>query len=87
MQPVKPAHRTGFGDSRSGPNGHNHSQAIKNEPAQDLTPALEIDGLWVRYNNHPALEDVSLQVSKGEILGIIGPNGAGKSTLLKTVDL
>lgn len=31
------------------------------------------------------MEDVSLLVSKGDILGIIGPNGAGKSTLLKTI--
>jgi ABC-type polysaccharide/polyol phosphate transport system ATPase subunit len=32
-----------------------------------------------------ALEDINLNVSKGEVFGLIGPNGAGKSTLLKLV--
>ena len=85
MQPVKPSHRTGPEDTHSGPNGHNDAQRVVDKPTAALTPALAIDGLWVRYNDHSALEDVSLQVSKGEILGIIGPNGAGKSTLLKTI--
>ncbi|HHH82505.1 MAG TPA: ABC transporter ATP-binding protein [Chloroflexi bacterium] len=39
----------------------------------------------VRYVDHWALQNVTLDVGKGEILGIIGRNGAGKSTLLKCI--
>ena len=39
----------------------------------------------VKYQHFLALNDVSLTINKGEIVGIIGHNGAGKSTLLKLV--
>jgi ABC-type polysaccharide/polyol phosphate transport system ATPase subunit len=39
----------------------------------------------IRYDDYLALRDVSVNVRKGEMLGIIGHNGAGKSTLLKVV--
>lgn len=39
----------------------------------------------VKYQHFMALNDVSLTVNKGEIVGIIGHNGAGKSTLLKLI--
>jgi ABC-2 type transport system ATP-binding protein len=39
----------------------------------------------IQYKDFNALQDVNLQIRKGEIFGIIGKNGAGKSTLLKVI--
>jgi ABC-type polysaccharide/polyol phosphate transport system ATPase subunit len=39
----------------------------------------------IKYKEFTALNNVNLQVSGGEILGIVGRNGAGKSTLLKVI--
>jgi branched-chain amino acid transport system ATP-binding protein len=46
-----------------------------------MIPALELDGLGFRAGGVTILEDISLEVARGEFLGIIGPNGAGKTTL------
>jgi branched-chain amino acid transport system ATP-binding protein len=48
-------------------------------------PALELDGLDVRYGSVPAVRGVSLEVGRGELVGLIGPNGAGKSTTLHAI--
>jgi branched-chain amino acid transport system ATP-binding protein len=47
--------------------------------------ALAVRGLDVRYGAVPAVRGVSLEVGKGEIVGLIGPNGAGKSTTLHAI--
>lgn len=45
---------------------------------------LKIDNLYVKRGKNIILDDISLNVGKGEIVGLVGPNGAGKSTLIKT---
>jgi branched-chain amino acid transport system ATP-binding protein len=46
---------------------------------------LEIAGLDVSYGGVAAVRGVSLEVGRGEIVGLIGPNGAGKSTTLHAI--
>lgn len=46
---------------------------------------LEVQNLSVNYRGRPALEDISLVLKPGELVGLIGPNGAGKSTLVKAL--
>lgn len=49
----------------------------------DTAPVVEISNLGKKYGEFVALQDLSLTVSRGQILGFIGPNGAGKTTTIK----
>mgnify|MGYP001160339069 CR=1 FL=1 len=44
---------------------------------------IRIDGLTKRFNGHSALENVSLTVNAGRVVGLLGRNGAGKTTLMR----
>ena len=46
---------------------------------------LNIDGLSVSYGSRQVLNNLRLQIAKGEIFGLLGPNGAGKTTLIRTI--
>jgi ABC-type branched-subunit amino acid transport system ATPase component/ABC-type branched-subunit amino acid transport system permease subunit len=47
--------------------------------------ALEVKNLTVKYGGTTAVDDVSLTVKPGQVLGLIGPNGAGKTSLIDAV--
>jgi ABC-2 type transport system ATP-binding protein len=46
---------------------------------------IELDHLTKRFGALVAVDDISMSVSRGEVLGFLGPNGAGKSTTMKIV--
>jgi branched-chain amino acid transport system ATP-binding protein len=46
---------------------------------------LEVKNVIVRYDTATILDEASLTVEKGELVGLVGPNGAGKTTLLRAI--
>ena len=47
---------------------------------------LDIRHIVKQYNQHLALDDVSMHVPKGSIFGLLGPNGAGKTSLIRIIN-
>jgi iron complex transport system ATP-binding protein len=48
--------------------------------------AVKVCGVSFGYNGKNTLNDISIEASKGEFIGLIGPNGSGKTTLLRCIN-
>lgn len=54
------------------------------EPSLDRNDAaISIHGLTKKFGNITAVNQISLDIKKGELFGLLGANGAGKSTIIK----
>ena len=66
-----------------GTNGHiAGTTAAPASTSSGTGPLLEVRNLTVRYGGVTAVDNVSLSVYEGQIVGLIGPNGAGKTTTI-----
>ena len=64
-------------DSR--PNDNHHVSLVWN------INMIKVEGLTKRYARTVAVDDISFEVEKGQIVGFLGPNGAGKTTTMRVL--
>ncbi len=70
---------------RSAKEEKTEAKEIRRESVADDQQILTVRNVTQRFGGLVALENIQIEISKGEIVGIIGPNGAGKTTLFNVV--
>ncbi len=48
-------------------------------------PIITVEGLSKSYGKRLVLDDISLEVPRGKLVGLLGANGCGKTTLMKII--
>src|SRR6185369_14953798 len=69
----------GAADVRPATTRRNARRACIREAARAMS-LLRVENLRKRYKSRTVVQDVSLDVASGEVVGLLGPNGAGKTT-------
>jgi ABC-type glutathione transport system ATPase component len=70
--------------SSEAPEGEARKPLTVGEVVEDPIP--DISDLTVMYGPKKAVDELSLQIARGEIFGLLGPNGAGKTSTLSAVE-
>jgi ABC-2 type transport system ATP-binding protein len=84
-RPAAPSHAMADTAVRSKPAVTEETQAAPTAQPE-LGSILEVSNLTVSYGPKKAVDDLSLQITRGEIFGLLGPNGAGKTSTLSAVE-
>ena len=58
------------------------SQQVSNENSNDLL-TIEADQASKIFGSRKAVDNISFQIKRGEVVGFLGPNGAGKTTTMR----
>ncbi len=83
---IEEAYRYLFGTRNIVEEQHQSSTSVQSESVIQFSESLELHNLHFAYPDNqtqPVLENISLQVSKNEKIGIVGHSGSGKTTLIK----
>ncbi len=64
---------------------HSKDEPSRPDRGAERSPELALKNISKRFGAIVALDDVSLEVNRGEVLALLGHNGAGRSTLIKCI--
>ena len=67
------------------PRDKNTRTFVKKSEVKKMSEIIKVDGLVKRYKELIAVDNFSMSVNEGEILGLLGPNGSGKSTTINCI--
>lgn len=62
-----------------------HPVRTSNPPSGDPAPLLSVQGMHKSFGGLQAINNVSMDIRRGEVFGLIGPNGSGKTTLINLI--